>query len=132
MIPKRNALPIDGMERHYKSILGQKLVYCKIIERYSYFYIDHCFTLTSNFNTPLLLLVRQLRNGPVLPLEHVLRPRVPGLGEDALFFEHRLSQRGELLGAGAPDGLVEVVPEDGDDPTGPEDAVHLRIDYKVE
>ena len=84
-----------------------------------------------DFNAPLLLLVRQLGNGPVLPLEHVPRPRVPGLGEGALF-EHRFSQRRELLGAGAPDGLVEVVPEDGDDPTGPEDAVDLRIDYKVE
>ena len=55
----------------------------------------------------------------------MFRPRVPRLREDAPF-EHRLSERGELLGAGAADGLVELVPEDGDHPSGSENAVNLR------
>ena len=76
---------------------------------------------------PLLILVNQLGNGPVLPLEHVPRPRIPGLGEVALF-EHPLPQRVELLrpGGAADDGLVEVVTEDGDDPARAKDAVHLQ------
>ena len=73
---------------------------------------------------PLLILVNQLGDSPVLPLEHVPRPRIPGLGEVALL-EHPLPQRVELLCPGAADGLVEVVTEDGDDPARAKDAVHL-------